>query len=326
MLEKRPVAGSARPGQPTVPKETPPPRGIKVTDVYRTFGAVKAVNGASFEAKPGQVTALIGPNGSGKTTLMLILAGLLRPDSGVAYIDGRDIVKDNLAARTRVGWMPDSFGTWDALTCMEILSVAGASYGMTRATIRQRARDLLRRVYLSEYADEPARILSRGQLQRLGLARVLIHDPSVLLLDEPASGLDPRSRLELRDIVRTLAEKGKAVLVSSHVLSELEDVADHAVFLAKGATVAVGDDADKSDREWQMAALDYNRLTSFLNKTGVPWRNARAEDEVVVIMPSDRAVANLVKKAVTAGVPICKVAPRIGRLAHTYLQLNEERR
>jgi ABC-type multidrug transport system ATPase subunit len=185
--------------------------GIEARDLKRAFGEVRAVDGITFTAPAGAVTALVGPNGSGKTTLLLLLSGLLRPDAGTARIAGHDVVSQNLAARSQVGWMPDVFGTWDALTCTEILTTFAHAYGMERSVTRSRVTQVLAQVHLSEYANSPARVLSRGQKQRLGLARALVHDPQVLLLDEPASGLDPRSRVELRDLLRQLADSGKTI-------------------------------------------------------------------------------------------------------------------
>ncbi|MEI2775124.1 MAG: ABC transporter ATP-binding protein [Tetrasphaera sp.] len=212
--------------------------GIEVREVRRTFGSVVAVDSISLQARPGEVTALIGPNGSGKTTLLLMLASLLVPDQGSILVDGSDPVTDPRAVRARIGWMPDGFGTWDVLTVTEVLQIIAAAYDIPRAQAETRIRDLLALVHLDDLADRPARVLSRGKKQRLGLARALINDPSVLLLDEPASGLDPRSRIELRDLVRGLAAQGRTVLISSHILTELQEVADRAVIIARGRTVA----------------------------------------------------------------------------------------
>ncbi|MDR0417559.1 MAG: ABC transporter ATP-binding protein [Propionibacteriaceae bacterium] len=308
---------------------SPPERaGIHAVDVKRAFGSVKAVDGVTFDAPRGAVTALIGPNGSGKTTLLLILAGLLRPDSGAVTVAGHDPAVHGVAVRTRVGWMPDSFGTWDALTSAEILTTFGQAYGQTKAVSRARAAELLEQVHLSEFAKMPARILSRGQKQRLGFARALIHDPEVLLLDEPASGLDPRSRVDLRDRLRDLAESGKTVLVSSHILSELEEVYDEAVFLSRGRTVVPDPaTAPATTRGWRVHALDPAALRAFLDDADVPWQaGAAAPGEVIIDLAGPESASQLLRAAVAAGVTVHTIAPLSGRLEETYLALDEERR
>jgi len=215
--------------------------GIEVTGVRRAFGSVLAVDHIDLQARPGEVTALVGPNGAGKTTLLLMLATLLAPDNGSIRIAGLDPVTEPRQVRATMGWMPDAFGTWDALTVREVIETVGAAYRMAPGPARARTAELLELVHLGDLADRPARVLSRGQKQRLGLARALIHHPSVLLLDEPASGLDPRSRIELRDILRGLAASGATLLVSSHILTELQEIADRAVIVARGRSVAVQD-------------------------------------------------------------------------------------
>lgn len=303
------------------------PPGIEADDLHRAFGEVKAVDGITFAAPAGAVTALIGPNGSGKTTLLLILAGLLAPDSGSARVGGFDVVAENLAARSVVGWMPDAFGTWDALTCTEILSTFAHAYGISRSASPARVADLLEQLHLTEFADRPARVLSRGQKQRLGLARALVHDPSVVLLDEPASGLDPRSRVELRDLLRRLADAGKTVLVSSHILSELEELYDHAVFLSSGRTVDVARAAQPAvaSRGWRIEALDASGLRAFLDGAGIPWTAGPGTAEVTVALADYPSASQLVRAAVGAGVDVHTIAPLSGRLEETYLALNEER-
>lgn len=202
----------------------------------RTFKQHVAVADATLTLPPGRITGLVGPNGAGKTTLLLMLAGLLSPSSGAIELDGAPIAPE--ALRSRVGWMPDVFGTWDSLTPTEILTTFAKLYGVPSGEARARAADLLARVHLSEFADRPAQVLSRGQKQRLGFARAMVHHPPILLLDEPASGMDPRSRFELRDSLRALADSGVAVLVSSHILSELGEMVDDVVMMARGRTEA----------------------------------------------------------------------------------------
>lgn len=300
--------------------------GIEADGLRRAFGDVRAVDGVSFVAPAGAVTALIGPNGSGKTTLLLLLAGLLKPDDGRAAVDGFDLSAQNLQARSRIGWMPDVFGTWDALTCTEILATFARAYGIAKPEAERRALELLELVYLAEFAPRPARVLSRGQKQRLGLARALVHDPSVLLLDEPASGLDPRSRIELREVLRGLSAEGKTVLVSSHVLSELEEVYDHAVFLSQGRTVELATAAQpaSSSRGWRLDAIDPVALRTFLDDADIPWQPGPG-GEVAVQLAGYESAAELLHAAVAAGVLVHTVAPVSGRLEEAYLSLDQER-
>jgi len=299
-------------------------------------------------APPGAVTALVGPNGAGKTTLLLVLAGLLVPDSGTVLVAGRDPVRDGPAARAVTGWMPDAFGTWDSLTCREVLATFADAYRLPAPAARERITELLELVHLTEYADRHASVLSRGQKQRLGLARALVHRPQVLLLDEPAAGLDPRSRVDLRLLLRRLADEGTTVLISSHVLSELEEMADDAVFISRGRTVP-GDpiDAARARRTWHVRALRGGALRAWLTSVGAGWRpdedGAPAasssapppeppspDDDgpggVLLEVDGDEGAARLVRDAVAAGVPLVSIAPAGGALEQAYLALEEERR
>ncbi len=348
-------AAEAVPAAAVPPGAVPPgAAGIEVRGVHRAFGAVRALDGVDLVARAGAVTALVGPNGSGKTTLLLVLAGLLVPDAGTVRVAGHDPVRDGPAARARTGWMPDAFGTWDSLTAREVLLTFAAAYRMPRGAATARAAQLLDTVHLSEYADRPASVLSRGQKQRLGLARALVHDPDVLLLDEPASGLDPRSRVDLRLLLRRLADGGTTVLVSSHVLSELDEMADDAVFLSRGRTVVPESSgtATAGAPEWRLRALDLGALTGWLTSVGAAWRLDEASvseaarrprppgsvaggpvgDPVVVpgavLLPvaGEAGAARLLRDAVAAGVPVTSLAPSAGSLERAYLTLEEERR
>ncbi|QAY64220.1 ABC transporter ATP-binding protein [Xylanimonas allomyrinae] len=301
--------------------------GVRAVGVRRAFGAVKAVDGVDLDALPGRVTALVGPNGSGKTTLLLVLAGLLVPDAGTVTVAGFDPVTQGLEARRRTGWMPDVFGTWDSLTAREVLTTVAAAYRLPREVGAARAAELLTLVHLDEYADAPAHVLSRGQKQRLGLARALVHDPQVLLLDEPASGLDPRSRVDLRVLVRRLAAEGKTVLVSSHVLAELDEMADDAVFLSRGRTVATQSVAGAAAqrRPWRVTALDDAGLRAWLDRSGYALAPPDGEGALVEL-DGDAAAAALLRAAVGDGVPVVSLAPAGGVLEQAYLALEEERR
>lgn len=304
--------------------------GIEVAGVRRSFGAVPAVRQVTFAAAPGRVTGLVGPNGSGKTTLMLMLASLLRPDEGEMRIGGVDPVADPAGVRRLLGWMPDSLGAWPSLTAREVLVATAQLYDLPRESARARADELLELVDLSALAGSPARVLSRGQKQRLALARALVHDPSVLLLDEPASGLDPQARIALRILLRRLAAEGRTILISSHVLSELEEVVDDAVYMVEGRTV--GDDrvaaASARVRVWRVRlATDASRAVE-AGRLEVAAALGRTADEIgldrrdlLVPFADDAGAVAGLRALVAAGSPIVEFAPAVGDLEHAFLDL-----
>ncbi|SDP65305.1 ABC-2 type transport system ATP-binding protein [Pedococcus dokdonensis] len=301
---------------------------IEVQGVRRAFGDVLAVESISLRAEPGEVTALIGPNGSGKTTLLLMLATLLVPDQGQIRVDGLDPVTQPTQVRARIGWMPDGFGTWDALTVREVLLTIAAAYRIAPDRARTRTDELLHTVHLEDLADRRARVLSRGQKQRLGLARALINDPTVLLLDEPASGLDPRSRIELRDVLRGLAAQGKTVLVSSHILTELQEVADRAVIVARGRSLETqsldGDFVAMGTASWRIDSLDPDRLTGWLVDHHVPARKVGGGQTEVEVAGEENA-ARLLADLVRDGIRVIGFTPSQGALESAYLAATEDR-
>jgi ABC-type multidrug transport system ATPase subunit len=304
--------------------------GIVVQAASRSFGSVKAIQHIDFEAPPGEVTALIGPNGSGKTTLLLILASLLAADSGSVRVGGMDPVADPQGVRRIVGWMPDTLGRWDSLSALEVLTTTGALYGMRPEERTARAHELLASVSLTEYTRQPARVLSRGQQQRLSLARALIHDPQVLLLDEPASGLDPGSRVDLRTLLRGFVAAGKTVVVSSHVLSELDEIADGAVFVNRGESVKnqTLDEAGTQARRYNIQAESMEALAAGLSSHGVRFeerRDSRRLEYQVTLAGTEQA-AWLLRTLVLADVAVSAFAPAGGALEETYMSLDTERR
>lgn len=183
-----------------------------------------AINDINLDLEAGDVFGFIGPNGAGKTTTMRIIATLLEPTVGEAYVCGQSVLTHPKEIRRLVGYMPDFFGVYDDMTVIEYLEFFAAAYKITGPARRKRCDEMLEIVDLNFKRDAYANTLSRGQTQRLGLARVLIHDPQVLLLDEPLSGLDPRARIEMRGLMRRLGQMGKTIIVSSHILPELADV------------------------------------------------------------------------------------------------------
>jgi len=299
--------------------------GITVSGVRRTFGSVHAVADASLSVPPGSVTALIGPNGSGKTTLMLMLATLLAPDAGQIRIAGHDPVTDPAAVRARMGWMPDALGSWPTLSPRAALTVTGQMYRMSPAAAATRAEELLLLTDLGGLADRPSRVLSRGQKQRLSLARALVHSPRVLLLDEPASGLDPAARRDLRDLIRRLAGEGVAVLISSHVLAELDEMADAAVYLAAGRTASAAAVATSAarHRSWRIRALDPDALARALAASAEPAGTITVDNlGTLVQVATAEDAASLLARLVGAGVAVTEFGPAVGTLEHTFLELN----
>ena len=301
--------------------------GIVVEDVSRAFGEVKAVRAASFTAAAGTVTGLIGPNGSGKTTLMLMLSSLLKPDTGHITIAGFDPTVDTAAVRSRLGWMPDVLGSWSALTVRSTLEYTGRLYRQDRQSAARRANELIDLVGLEALADSQTRVLSRGQKQKLSLARALVHDPAVLLLDEPASGLDPAARIELRTLVRRVASEGKTVLISSHVLAELDEMADSAVYLANGVTASKESvaRAQAGVRTWRIKSSDEAGLVRALNGAGFGVDAlTRERGEVMILLGSETEASMLLASLVAGGVAISTFAPAVGELEQTFLGLSAE--
>ncbi|MDL9979456.1 ABC transporter ATP-binding protein [Microbacterium sp. ASV49] len=301
--------------------------GIVARDVRRAFGDVQAVRSITLEAAPGRVTGLIGPNGSGKTTLLLMLASLLAPDAGELSIGGVDPIAEPQRARALLGWMPDALGAWGSLTARETIVVTGRLHGMKRPEAGARTEVLLADVGLVQLADSPARVLSRGQKQRLGLARALVHDPQILLLDEPASGLDPQARVDLRILLRRLAGEGRTILVSSHILSELEEMVDDAVFLIAGETVSSDRLAAAAGRSraWRVRLVGIDASAAAPRIAGalaLP-QSAVALDrrDAVVMFDSDAAAADALRLLMDAGLPVAEFAAAAGTLEHTFLDL-----
>lgn len=306
--------------------------GISVDAVSRSFGAVQAVRSATLRAEPGRVTGLVGPNGAGKTTLLLMLASLLAPDSGSIRMAGVDPSEDPLAARRLLGWMPDALGAWPSLTARETVATTARLYGIPPTEAAARATRLLTLVGLAELADAPARVLSRGQKQKLGLARALVHDPQVLLLDEPASGLDPEARIQLRTLLRRFAAEGRTVLISSHILSELEEVIDDAVFLVAG-TVAESPPADAVARVWRIrlagtdAASQSADAWQVASALGIPAQALGADRGAILVGFADEgAAADGLRMLVQSGLRVSEFAPAQSALEHAFLNLHPSNR
>lgn len=213
---------------------------IETRQLTKRYGDLIAVNHIDLKLQEGDVFGFIGPNGSGKTTTMRMLATLLQPDYGEAYVCGKSIYTHQAEIRRLVGFMPDFFGVYEDMTVVEYLEFFAAAYRVPQHVRRKVVEDKLELVDMSFKRDAMVNQLSRGQTQRVGLARVLLHEPQVLLLDEPASGLDPRARIEIRNLLKRLGELKKTVIVSSHILPELADVCTRVGMIEKGHLIVDG--------------------------------------------------------------------------------------
>ena len=217
---------------------------IETRKLTKRYGDLIAANEVDLKLDQGDVFGFIGPNGSGKTTTMRMLATLLNPDYGEAYVCGKSIYTDASEIRRLVGYMPDLFGVYDDMKVIEYLEFFAAAYRIVPSARRKVCEEKLELVDMSFKRDAMVNQLSRGQTQRIGLARVLLHEPQVLLLDEPASGLDPRARIEIRQLLKRLGEMNKTVMVSSHILPELADVCNKVGMIEKGVLFVNGSVTD----------------------------------------------------------------------------------
>lgn len=213
---------------------------IETRQLTKRYGDLIAVNHIDLKLSEGDVFGFIGPNGSGKTTTMRMIATLLQPDYGEAYVCGKSIYTDPQEIRRLVGFMPDFFGVYEDMTVVEYLEFFAAAYRVPVDKRRSVVEEKLELVDMAFKRDAMVNQLSRGQTQRIGLARVLLHEPQVLLLDEPASGLDPRARIEIRNLLKRLGELNKTVIVSSHILPELADVCTRVGMIEKGDLIVDG--------------------------------------------------------------------------------------
>jgi len=213
---------------------------LKINNLTKRYGKFTALDNLNLEIRKGEIFGFVGPNGAGKTTTMKIISGLLKADSGEAYVDGVNIRKNCKDLKSKIGYMPDFFGVYDNLKVMEYMEFYASIYGILGTKARYLCMELLELVQLSDQANSYVDELSRGMKQRLCLARSLVHNPELLILDEPASGLDPRARLEMKEIIKGLHSRGKTILISSHILPELAQMCSKIGVIENGKMVVVG--------------------------------------------------------------------------------------
>lgn len=321
---------STKPAGAVAPADEQP--AVRIRGLVKRYGRLAAVDGLDLDVPVGSVFGLIGPNGAGKTTTMQCVTTLLAPDAGTISVFGHDPVSRPREVRRLVGWMPDFFGLYDGLSCREYLDFFGDAYGLPAAARRDRVRDLLQLVELEHKAEVDVAGLSRGMQQRLGLARALIHDPRLLVLDEPASGLDPRARVDLREILLELGRQGRTIVVSSHILSELGELCDRVGILEAGRMLAQGTPDTIRTRAHAATSVTVRLLggpEAAQRAVGVAAslgaRDPRVEDGLVRadLAGGDEAVADLLAALVGAGLRVVSFTEQGGGLERLFLSVTE---
>ncbi|HUP49787.1 MAG TPA: ABC transporter ATP-binding protein [Thermoanaerobaculia bacterium] len=302
-------------------------RAIVAQRLLKRYGRVTALRDTSFAVTKGTITGFIGRNGAGKTTTLKIVATLMDADDGTCHVMGEDVRTRPFAIRHRIGFLPDLFELPATLTLREYLGIFTELYGVPRGDRARRVETTIQLTRTEELADRRLHALSRGEVQRVGLARALIHSPEVLLLDEPAAGLDPHARVELKELLRLLRERGKTVFLSSHVLADLEEICDELVVIKNGSVIFSGDIAGfrqqmRSTTRWRLTAVSRpvtlpSGFRGEVVETGPTWVEFEGE-----ITPAERArwIAELVAK----GIDVCEVAPLRSTLEQEFAKAVEE--
>lgn len=289
---------------------------LVTNELTRAYGSFVALDHLNMTIGDGELHGFVGPNGAGKTTTMRILATLLKPNSGTATLDGVDVVNNPKQMHRLMGYMPDFFGVYDRLKAWEYLDFYARCYGFGYRERMHMIDNLLELVNLGEKRDSYVDVLSRGMKQRLCLARALIHDPKLLILDEPASGMDPRARAEMKNILRTLKSMGKTVLISSHILPELSEmcdaltIIDHGKLVFSGTVEALGEHMNGNAPVVIRLAGDagmetVQRATALIRQQpGVTGVGREAENTLTVALEGGDAEAAQLLRALSASVPV----------------------
>ncbi|MBL9032998.1 MAG: ABC transporter ATP-binding protein [Phycisphaerae bacterium] len=305
---------------------------IEITNLTKRFGDLVAVDHLSLSIGPGEVFGFIGPNGAGKSTTMKILACLMKPDEGSARVDGLDVMRDGDRIRRILGYMPDFLGVYDDLTVDEYLQFFAAAFEIPRSRRRTVVDSVLELTDLTGKRKAMVDSLSRGMQQRLGVARVLIHEPKVLLLDEPASGLDPRARIEMRSLITELGRMGKCLMVSSHILTELGEMSTSIGIIERGRLLFAGSLAEALARVrgGERIAIrpegDADLVSAAATLAADP-RVARAFAEdgnlVVELTPGEHGHHFVLERLMVSGVRIASFAPQAVKLEDAFLTLTK---
>jgi ABC-2 type transport system ATP-binding protein len=313
--------------------EETPAFAIEIEGMSKSYRGFKAVRNLTMHVPRGSVYGFVGPNGAGKTTTIRTLATLQRPDAGKVLVEGIDVVEDPGSVHDVIGYMPDFFGVYESLSVQEYLDFYGSSHNIPTGKRRQLCDELLELVNLTDKRNDMVEVLSRGMKQRLGLARCLIHDPHVLLLDEPASGMDPRARIELREILRALGSMDKTILISSHILPELAEMCSHIGIIRAGEMIAEGPvegviAALTSGARLRVEVLTPDGLATAEHVLANSAHCAEVETDgpraaSAVYTGNDSELSELLQRLVGAGIPVTGFTMDRGSLEDIFLQITD---
>ena len=301
---------------------------LEIRNLTKKYGKFEALRGIDLNIERGEIFGFIGPNGAGKTTTMRIICGLLQADSGEVYVDGIDALNEPDRIKRKVGYVPDFFGVYDNLKVIEYMNFFASMYGYKPREVRESVLGLLELVNLSDKVDAYVDGLSRGMKQRLCVARALIHDPDLLVLDEPASGLDPRARYELKEILKNLGEMGKTIMISSHILPELSEMCTSIGVMEKGQFVVCGNVEEIMAKSRGISPLHIEVVKNedvaiCLLKECPQAKKVSIRDNMIVVEfdGDDLAVAQLVKHLAEHEVGICRLYREQGDLESIFLEV-----
>ncbi len=308
---------------------------IKIQHIYKRYRSVHALEDLSLEIPQGAIFGLIGPNGAGKTTLLRILGALIPPTTGQVWFGNEEVTQSPTTIQRKIGYMPDFFGVYPDLTSEEYLEFYAGIHGISRRKRPNVVADLLELVDLTSKRDALVETLSRGMQQRLCLARALIHDPDVLLLDEPASGLDPRARVEFRELLRTLQGMGKTVVISSHILLELAEICSDIAIIRAGQLVMAGNVEQVTHslgggNQIEVRVLERATDAKQLLKEMAEISNLLNENEDGVVIQAEfsgdnQALHRILAELMAHDIPVVSFAPRraVDRLEEVYMSITE---
>lgn len=301
---------------------------VEVRDLYKKYGKYVVLDHLNFSLKKGEVFGFVGRNGVGKTTTMRIMSGLLKADGGKVYIENLDAEHDSAALKSKIGYMPDFFGVYDNLKVIEYMEFYASIYGITGVDVHKLCMELLDKINLTEKADFYVDELSRGMKQKLCLARCMVHNPDLLILDEPLSGLDPGARYEMRKLINVLHDIGKTIIISSHILPELSEMCTTIGIIDNGKMIAKGTE-DEIMMHFNASNPVKIRITSgkeealSILKSDDRVKNISIEGEYIIIGFTGGVdeEAGLLKKLIDNGVMIASFVREKGSLEQLFLKV-----